>query len=359
MIAEMSSDIKIFRLNYSGSFEEIFPEELLGNFTLFNILTFYIPNQKRMYIWIGKRVSQSLKSHIPQIRSAISREHPELQILRNITIESGLEPPEFLEIIGIEEATLKSNIRELEVKLLPVLSEINRLKSQADKSFILDNFEDAIKISQKIVTLAKAINDDSLEQDQYNFIDEAQSRARAGEILQEIETACKEATMEFDQLIKDEKYQEAHKLVVDIKNKFENKYNLSTIPLAQQLLLKDENMVYRLKIEQEPIIQEIELFIKSFEKSFSKRNLNKIRDFLESKKDMSQHFLDDKIKFKLKQVNDIYNRTREDLVNEISQLNSVALKNMNIGEISKSLEIFEKIVEKLDFDNKYQRGEQK
>lgn len=354
----MSSDIKIFKLNYSGRIEEIFSENLLGNFTLFNVLTFYISNQKRIYIWIGKRVSQSLKSHIPQIRSAISRDYPELQIIRNITIESGLEPPEFLEIIGIEKSTLKSNINELEVKLLPVLSEINRLKSQADKYFFLDNFEDAIKISQKIVTLAKAINDDSLEQDQYNFIAEAQSRALAGEILQEIETTCKEATMEFDQLIKNEKYQEAHKLVVDIKSKFENKYNLSTIPLAQQLLLKDENMVYRLKIEQDPIIQEIELFIKSFEKSFSKRNLNNLRDFLESKNYMSQQFLDDKIKFKLKQVNDIYNRSREDLVNEIAQLSSNALKNMNIGEISKSLEIFEKIVEKLDFDGKYQRGEQ-
>jgi len=88
MIAEMSSDIKIFKLNYSGTFEEILPEKLLNNLSLFNVLTFYIPNQKRMYVWIGKKVSQSLKSHIPQIRVAISREHPELQILRNITIES-------------------------------------------------------------------------------------------------------------------------------------------------------------------------------------------------------------------------------------------------------------------------------
>ena len=73
MIAEMSSEIKIFRLNYSGSFKEILPENLLSSFTLFNVLTFYIPNQKRMYIWIGKRVSQSLKRHIPEIRGAISR----------------------------------------------------------------------------------------------------------------------------------------------------------------------------------------------------------------------------------------------------------------------------------------------
>jgi len=357
MNAEMSSDIKIFKLEYSGNFEEVAQESLINNFTLFNVLTIYVPNQKHMYIWIGKKVSQSLKSHIPQIRRAISREYPELQILRNTTIESGFEPTEFLEIIGIGENTLKANIKELEIKLLPVLSEINRLKSQADKFFILSNYEDAIKIAQKITSLAKAIKDYSLEQDQINFIIEAKSRAHASNILQEIESVCKRATMEFDQLMQDEKYQEAHKLVEDIKNKFETKYNLSIIPLAQQLLLKDENMIYRLKIEQEPIIKEIELFISSFEKTFTKHNLNKMKAFLDSKKDISQHYLDDKIKFKLKQVNDIYIRTRDDLVNEVSQLSSVALKSMEYGEISKSLEIFEKIVQKIDFEDKYRKGE--
>jgi len=234
----MSSEIKIFRLNYSGSFEEILPEKLLSNFTLFNILTFYIPNQKRMYIWIGKKTSHSLKSLIPKIRRTISREHPELQILRNITIESGLEPPEFLEIIGIEEAILKLHIKELEIKLLPVLSEISRLKSKADKFFTSNNYEDAIKIAQKIMTLAQSINDDSLEQDQINFIIEARSRARASEILKEIEILCKEATAEFDQLVKVEKYQDAHKLVEEIKKKYENKYNLSINSISSAIIIK-------------------------------------------------------------------------------------------------------------------------
>lgn len=348
----MSSEIKIFRLNYSGNFEEILPENLLSSFTLFNILTFYIPIHKRMYIWIGKRASQSLKSHIPQIRRVISWEHPELQILRNITVESGFEPPEFFEIIGIEEVILKSNIKELEIKFLPVISEIYRLKSQEDKLFISNNYDDAIKIAQKIVTLAKGINDDSLEQDQINFINEARSRARAMEILQEIETSCEKATKEFDRLVKIEKNQDAHKLVEDIKQKYENEYDLFTIPLAQQLLLKDENMVYRLKIEQEPIIKDIEDFISSFEKSSNKRNLKEMKDFLERKRNVGPYFLDNKIRYKLKQARELYYRTKEDLVNEVSQLSSVALKSMENGELSKVIDIFERIVQKLDYDNK-------
>ena len=63
----MSLNIIIFKLNYSDSFEEIAQESLFNNFTLFNAITIYVPNQKHMYVWIGKKVSQCLKSHYPKI----------------------------------------------------------------------------------------------------------------------------------------------------------------------------------------------------------------------------------------------------------------------------------------------------
>jgi hypothetical protein len=355
MIAEMSSDIKIFKLNYSGSFEELLLEDLLRNLSLFNILTFYIPNQKKMYVWIGKRVSHNLKSLIPQIRTTISQEYPNLQILRNITIESGLEPPEFLKTIGIEETVLKSNIKELETKLLPVLSEINRLKSRADGYFVSNNYEDAIKNAQKIITLAKTINDDSLEQDQINFILESQSRAEALNILQEIETMCKDATIKFDQFVKDENFQAAQDIVEDIKHKYANNYNLSTIPLAHQLLLKNENMQYRLKIEQDSILKEINNYIISFSKDSEKPNLTKMSSLREEILNTSRKYINNNINAKLKQVNDIYLKNKEDLISSVSQLSSIALKNMENGELPKALNVFEKIVEKLDFDRKYRK----
>ncbi|MFX0076102.1 MAG: hypothetical protein ACFE96_11705 [Candidatus Hermodarchaeota archaeon] len=357
MIAEMSSDIKIFKLNYSGSFDEILPEDLLGNLSLFNILTFYVPNQKKMYVWIGKRVSYNLKSHIPQIRTAISQEHPEFQILRNITIESGLEPPEFLKTIDIEESVLKSTIKELETKLLPVLSEINKLKSRADGNFISNNFEEAIKNAERIIILAKTINDDSLEQDQINFILESRSRADALKILQEIEALCREATLRFDLFVKDGDYQAAQNLVEDIKERYADKYNLSTIPLAHQLLLKNENMLYRLKIEQDTIIKEINNFIISFGKSSEKPNLAKMNNFREKIMKTSQNYHNSNINSKLQQVDEIYFRNKEALIRSVSQLSNSALINIEDGEVSKALDMFEQIVFKLDFENKYRKKE--
>jgi hypothetical protein len=163
--------------------------------------------------------------------------------------------------------------------------------------------------------------------------------------------------MEFDRLIKKENYQDAHKLVIDIKKKYEKEFNLSTIPLAQQLLLKDENIVYRLKIEQEPIIKSLQLLANSLENTSSKSNLNEIKLFLESKNTEIQRFLDESVRFKLRQVKDSYNRARENLILKIAQLSSNAIKHIESGEIIESLEIFEMIVQNLDFDANYRVDE--
>jgi len=352
----MSSLIKIFKLNYSGSLEEILQENLLENFNLFDILTFYIPNQRLMYIWIGKKVSQSLKSHIPQIREAISSEHPELKILRNITIESGLEPNEFLETIGITEDILKARIKKLERNLLPALSEINRLKEKADKYFISENYNMAINVAQKIVNLAKDIDDNYLEQDQINFISEAQSRASASEILHQIEHQSKEVIKQFNQLVEVENYREAHSLAENFKKKYENEYDISSIHLAQQLILKDENMIYSLKIEQEKVKKEIDEFYNSFETGSNKGNLKQAKEFFGKIKAEIKNVFDDDVLNSLKQFETRYNEAKKEKVSEIAQVSMKALNNLERGEISKAIEIYEKIIKELEFNNKTLTG---
>ena len=352
----MSSNIKIFKLNYSGSFKEISEENLLLSFTLFDILTFYVPNQRLMYIWIGKKASQSLKKLIPQIRGAISSEYPELKILRNITIESGLEPAEFLGLIGITEEGMKARIKKLEIKLLPILSEINRLKEKVDKYFISENYNMAIDAAQKIVNLAKDIDDDSLEQDQINFINEARARAQASEILHQIENQSKELIKEFNQLVDVEKYREAHNLVKDFKKEYENEYDISSISLAQQLILKDENMIYSLKIEQEKIKKEINEFYNSFKTGPNKGNLKQAKEFFGKIKAEIKNLFDDDVINSLKQFETQYDEVKKKTVSEIAQVSTEALYNLEKGEISKAIEIFEKIIQKLEFNNKTLTG---
>ncbi len=353
----MSSDFKVYKLRYSGSFEEIPQEELTNNLTLFNVLIFYIPDLKRMYVWMGKKTAQSLKRHIPQIRGAISRKYPELKILRNITIESGLEPPEFLNIIGIEKEILKSNIKTLEVKLLPVLSEINRLKERSDKFFIANNYGEAIELAQKIVNLARDIEDDSLEQDQINFINEAHLRARASEILNEIEQVCKEKTKKFNHLVETENYEEARTIVEEFKQKYEDKYELSSIPLAQQLLMKEENMVYKLKIEQDKILKEIENFSEKMGKSKNIIFLKQTKKFLYTIQKSSLKYFDKRIKDKIDMLKNKYFSVKNELYNNLRKLCESALDYIKIGEFSNALRIYEEIVQNLELNNSQKAGE--
>jgi len=309
-----------------------------------------------MYIWIGKKVSQSLKKLIPKIRGAISSEHPELKILRNVTIESGLEPAEFLEIIGITEEVLKARIKKLEIDLLPILSEINRLKEKVDKYFISENYNMAIDAAQKIANLAKDIDDDSLEQDQINFINEARVRASTSEILHHIEHYSKEAIEEFDRLVEVGNYREAHSLAEDFKKKYENEYDISSISLAQQLILKDENMIYSLKIGQAKVKKEIDEFYNSFKTGPNKGNLKQAKEFFGKTKAEIKDLFDDDVINSLKQFETQYDEVKKETVSEIAQVSMEALNNLEKGEIAKAIEIFEEIIQKLEFNRKTLTG---
>ena len=353
----MSTGFKVYKLRYSGNFEEIPQEELTNNLTPFNVLIFYIPDLKRMYVWMGKKAAQSLKRQIPQIRSAISRKYPELKILRNVTIESGLEPPEFLNIIGIEEDILKSNIKKLEVRLLPVLSEINRLKEKSDKFFIASNYGKAIELAQKIVNLARDIKDDSLEQDQINFINEANIRASVSEILNEIEKVSIEKTKKFNQLVEMEYYEEARTIVEEFKQNYADKYELASIPLAQQLLLKEENMIYRLKIEQEKILKDIANFSEKLGKSRNALDLKETKKFLITIQNSSQKFFDNRIKEKIDTLKSKYLSVKNEVYNNLRRLSESALEYMKNGEFSDALKIYDEIVHNLDLNNSERTGD--
>ena len=116
-------NLKIFKLNYSGKFDEVKSENVLDLFSLVNVLAIYVPMQKRMYIWIGKNATQGLKKHIAQTRALFStqKEFSDLKILRNITIEAGSEPSDFFQFIGFSWEDLNEHLKKQEEVLTPLL----------------------------------------------------------------------------------------------------------------------------------------------------------------------------------------------------------------------------------------------
>jgi len=343
----MSSDIKIYKLNYSGTVEEIPQENLLNQFNLFDILTFYVFNQKHMYIWIGKRASQTLKGHIPKIREIFSKDYPELNILRYITVESGTEPLNLLEILNLPQKELNNHLKNLEMKLLPFLSEINRLKGAADKKFMAEDYNAAIDLAEKILRISNDINDESLEVDQRNFIDEARIRNKAHGILQEIESETAQVVKTFQKLRDDKKFKEAHDLVIDLKQKYEKDYNIYSIPMFQELILKDENLLYDLRVEQKKLNSRLDDLEIKFNRLIKDYYLKKANSVLVEAKGIINDLIEERASKRWDYLEYTLNDARRSLINQIHKSSKEAIKFLEKREVKKALDYFEKIIEKL------------
>ena len=344
----MSLNIRIFRLNYSGSFDEIPEMDLQKQLTLFNIVVFYNPDQKRLYIWIGKRVSQSLRRYIPRLREIITSEYPELRILRNIIIESGSESIEFLNTINLTEIDIKRQIKNLEEKLIPSLSKISKLRETADKNFISEKYHMAIKVAEKILKLANEINDNSLEMDQKNFIFEAKIRINARKIIQDIKKECKVALNEFQNLINTNKIKEAHKVIIMLKKKYQKNPILYSNPDFQDLLLKDEKLLFNIRTEQKKIQSQLDSLEVQYKKYLNKNYLEKANRVLKDAKLLLNQLTKVSTSKKWAFLMSNLNEANEAFIRRIEILSKEGLMYLDKGKISECLEIFEKIIIELD-----------
>ncbi|MFW9771504.1 MAG: hypothetical protein ACFFBY_09630 [Promethearchaeota archaeon] len=340
----MQNNIKLFKLNYSGNLEEISTKNLLSNFTLFDILTFYVVNQKRLYIWVSKKVSQSLKSHIPTIREIFFRNYPNLKVIRNIIIEYNSEPVDFFELIEISKSKYREHFRQLEFKLLPVISEINRLKEGVDKNFVAENYNEAIDIAQKVINLAHEIDDYSLEKDMLNFIEEAKSRNKIKQIVRKIETEAEIKLKVFENLIRARNYKEAHNIAQDFKNKYQNDVNLLSIQFAQDLILKDENILFNLREEQQVLKKRVEVLVRKIERFMKASKVFQAGKSLKEIEDLVDKVIDREVLSKLDSIKDEYFNFKSIKKNELEDLSKKAIKFIDKRKISEAIEKFDQIV---------------
>ena len=122
--------LKIFKLNFDGSFDKISYENIKDVFTIVNILAIYMSQKKTMYIWIGSNATQALKNHISNIRVLVKEEFPDFRIIRNFTFEMRDEPFEFFKNLNISKEELYKIIDYQEKVMLPTLRKIETLRSK-------------------------------------------------------------------------------------------------------------------------------------------------------------------------------------------------------------------------------------
>jgi len=260
-----NSDLKVFKLLYSGEIKEQTIENgnIVEIFSNFSILVFYIRKNKHLYTWIGEDASRTLKNYIVNMRQTFSKEYPHLRVLRYITedsIDTMSENDDFFSDIGISKEKIVSYLEseksrhEEEFK-----TKLSNLKEQADMYFENKNFERAIEISKKIIKMATETKHKKLIEDQRAFIAEAETRLKAKSVLEEIREErkiIKEKYLEAKN--NNNKITELYNYVQSFKKKYEQYLDLPALETTQALILNVEELwsEYTSKVKKKDQIKE-------------------------------------------------------------------------------------------------------
>ncbi len=337
-IASQALNLKIFKLNYSGNFDEVKSDNVLEIFSLVNILSIYVPMQKRMYIWIGKNVTQSLKKHIAQTRALFTTQFPELKILRNITIEAGSEPSDFFQFIGFSYEELNDHLTKQEEALAPILKKIDALVSEQTKLIDSEKYSEAIKISEDIIALSLEINDTALEKEQEDIITQLKEKSEIKTDIDKIKNETLEIKNKFEKLIETKisaNIIEAHEMVEEFKQKYVDVFDLTTISESKELLKKEEVVWSNFTKDQQYALKELEKLKKQILKTLESNQLLDSDEILNRAKEHLINVNDNVIKNE-------WNRIETEVIEK-------KIKSETLDKIEQSIEESNKLKENYEF----------
>jgi len=342
--------IKTFRLNYDGSFDEIAYENIKDVFTIVNILAIYIQKIKTMYIWIGRNATQALKNHVAKIRVILKEEFPQFRIIRNITFDMRSETYEFFKNLNITKEELYEIINYQEKTVLPVLEKIDELKEKFEKAIESKQYKSAIELLKEIIGLAEKIQDDALVTEQKRLISKLTEKFENQQVVSEIEQESERVEKEYNELIEAKNILKAHELVEAFIKKYETVYDLSLIPSAKELILKEKK---KWNAEQEKTINDLSILEKDFKLSLENLEISEATEIYEKALILTSNLIEEKIRNKWKgfsnNIQDAKDKFEfikkfDNFSEEIIKLKEAHLYN----EIKSKIEVLIKQVEQID-----------
>jgi len=333
----MSQTLKIFKLHYSGEIETcdenvVDPIEL---FSAVNIISIYTGGVKKLYIWIGSHASRTLKNYIVYFREMFTKTYYNFRVIRYITIESHLEPYNFFEDTGIDREKLNVHIQNHERKLLPLLEEINKLKSKQDELFESEAYETAIAIAHEIIKLAKKIDDAFLEKDQEDFINGAQLKVENKKVLLDIENGRNLIKDKIGNLKDDNNTIELHNYVEKFKENYDKYFNLIENQKQNQIekLISIEKQIWQKhsnKVKEIDNLSKLEFEIK---KALDENELNRSKEILVESQPRIKKLKNEGTSAKWKVLEDEYNKKYNYYTEQITRYEKSIEENSRNNDI--------------------------
>jgi len=143
---------------------------------------------------------------------------------------------------ALKEKEVKSEGEKVSIRnpKFDILSDINDLKILEENCLLNGNYEDAIDYAEKVIRLTIKNNMDSYMQEQEEFMKKVAEKVQEVYFSTEIGESGKMIKKIYDILLKSGKIYEAHEILENFKNHYQNNPSFYSIPLIKELIKKDE-----------------------------------------------------------------------------------------------------------------------
>ena len=175
--------------------------------------------------------------------------------------------------------------RETQSEKIQIISEIDQLKVVANNHLLMKKYYEAIKVSELILGLARKANLTSIINEQEDFVSKVSSLIDEGK-LSFIEEDFKELKEKYDNLLKIEDLENAHKLLQNFKSKFENVLELEEIPQTKEFLDNDEELWRNYEKKQFTLYKQLDPLEIQFNSYIKTNNLKLAQDTLKKAEDL-------------------------------------------------------------------------
>ncbi|TXT60729.1 MAG: hypothetical protein BAJALOKI2v1_80021 [Promethearchaeota archaeon] len=135
---------------------------------------------------------------------------------------------------GGESSKTVSQIEKMEI-----IEKLENLKRKADSFRQKEDFNNAIKIADKIMRIAISFNLPNYWKEEEKFINEISQRVQKEHLITKIKEYARWLLKQYDKLVESNAIFQAHQMVESFKQTYEDLSFFESIPEAQEIIKKD------------------------------------------------------------------------------------------------------------------------
>jgi len=182
----------------------------------------------------------------------------------------------------------EEKITSIKKDKLAIISEMDELKVIANNHLIMKRYPEAIKAAERIINLALEVKMDSVIREQEEFITRIYKILETDKLASIILDDFDNIKSKYQDLSKKNKFRDAHNLIYQFKQKYDEYYDVGLIrPISQ--FLQEERKRWDCFVAEESNLKLLEPLEIQFNSYIHTNNIPLARDTLEKAKVLLQH----------------------------------------------------------------------